>query len=120
MRECYFLYNEGGTAVIRPLHKLQRAFLYPMIPKRPTGRRRIPLAESVLFHEKKDGDKSMKPGKQQSCESCGNYVYDEEYEYYVCEASLDEDDMVRFLKSQNFQCPFYQWNDEYRIVRKQM
>ena len=33
-----------------------------------------------------------------SCECCGNYVYDEENEYYVCEVDLDEDDMVRFLK----------------------
>ena len=32
-----------------------------------------------------------------SCESCGNFVYDEEYE-----------------------CPYYQLGDEYRIVRKQM
>lgn len=62
----------------------------------------------------------MKPEKQTSCESCSNYVYDEDYGYYVCEANLDEDDMVRFLKSQNFQCPFYQLYDEYRIVRRQM
>ena len=26
-----------------------------------------------------------------SCDSCTNYVYDEEYEYYVCEVNLDED-----------------------------
>ena len=26
-----------------------------------------------------------------SCETCENYVYDEEFEYYVCTASLDED-----------------------------
>ena len=35
-----------------------------------------------------------------SCECCGNYVYDEENEYYVCEVDLDEDDMVRFLKGE--------------------
>ena len=28
------------------------------------------------------------------CESCVNYVYDEEYGYYICEANLDEDDMM--------------------------
>ena len=27
-----------------------------------------------------------------SCECCGNYVYDEENDYYVCEVDLDEDD----------------------------
>ena len=28
-----------------------------------------------------------------NCDSCTNYVYDEEYEYYVCEVNLDEDEM---------------------------
>ena len=45
---------------------------------------------------------------QGGCESCAFYAYDEEYEYYVCEADLDEDEM------------FYQPGDEYRVVRKQM
>ncbi|MFR4438794.1 MAG: DUF6472 family protein [Hungatella sp.] len=62
----------------------------------------------------------MKKKGTTSCEACSNYVYDEDYEYYVCEANLDEDDMVRFLQSQSFHCPYYQSNDEYRIVRKQM
>lgn len=31
-----------------------------------------------------------------SCECCGNYVYDEENEYYVCEVDLDEDDGALF------------------------
>lgn len=26
-----------------------------------------------------------------SCESCGNFVYDEDYECYTCEVDLDED-----------------------------
>ena len=43
-----------------------------------------------------------------SCECCGNYVYDEENEYYVCEVDLDEDDMVRFLKGDVRACPYYQ------------
>jgi len=62
----------------------------------------------------------LKKQSQTSCESCGNYVYDEEYGYYVCEADLDEDEMAGFLGSQSFQCPYYQLDDEYRIVRKQM
>ena len=48
-----------------------------------------------------------------SCECCGNYVYDEENEYYVCEVDLDEDDMVRFLKGDVRACPYYQSDDEY-------
>ena len=34
--------------------------------------------------------------------------------------NLDEDDMVRFLQGNTAECPFYQSNDEYKIVRKQM
>lgn len=64
--------------------------------------------------------KKVKKSNQTSCESCSNYVYDEDYGYYICEADLDEDDMARFLSSQEFACPYYQLNDEYRIVRKQM
>lgn len=55
-----------------------------------------------------------------SCESCGNFVYDEEYECYTCEVDLDEDEMARFLQDQFYNCPYYQLGDEYRIVRKQM
>ncbi len=61
-----------------------------------------------------------KKGRLQSCDTCGNYIYDEEYGYYVCEADLDEDEMAAFLSSRSFQCPYYQTDDEYRIVRKQM
>ena len=31
--------------------------------------------------------------KQGNCESCLNYVYDEEYECYTCLVDLDEDEM---------------------------
>ena len=61
-----------------------------------------------------------KKGRHTSCESCGNYVYDEEYGYYVCEASLDEDEMAAFLEDRYFECPYYVTDDEYQIVRKQM
>lgn len=54
------------------------------------------------------------------CDSCANYAYDEEYEYYVCEADLDEDEMSAFLRGDGFSCPYYQTDDEYRVVRKQM
>ena len=36
-----------------------------------------------------------------SCESCGNFVYDEDYECYTCEVDLDEDvgrQCVRYTK----------------------
>lgn len=55
-----------------------------------------------------------------SCESCSNYIYDEEYGYYICEADLDEDEMEYFITKSFRNCPYYQYNDEYRIVRKQI
>lgn len=57
---------------------------------------------------------------QGSCESCAYYTYDEDYEYYVCEADLDEDEMSAFLRDAKFACPYYRLGDEYMIVRKQM
>ena len=55
-----------------------------------------------------------------NCESCGNYTYDEEMGYYFCEVDLDEDEMARFIRGHFTECPYFQFRDEYRIVRKQM
>ncbi|WP_312496945.1 DUF6472 family protein, partial [Anaerosporobacter sp.] len=55
-----------------------------------------------------------------SCECCSNYVYDEELGYYECEVNLDEDEMVRFLQDKFYDCPYFQLDNEYKIVRKQM
>lgn len=55
-----------------------------------------------------------------NCESCVFYVFDEEYGYYVCEADLDEDEMLHFLRGTSQMCASYRWNDDYKIVRKQM
>ncbi len=55
-----------------------------------------------------------------NCDTCNNFIYDEDYECYVCDMNLDEDDMVRFLQGNTRDCPYYQSDDEYRIVRHQM
>lgn len=55
-----------------------------------------------------------------NCDSCVNFVYNEYYEYYECLINLDEDEMCRFLKGNSDNCPYYQPDDEYKIVRKQM
>ena len=63
------------------------------------------------------------PGKAENmsiCDTCSNYQYDEDYECYVCMVDLDEDDMSRFLRGGSFACTFYQRDDEYAVVRKQM
>ena len=58
--------------------------------------------------------------KAANCEYCGNYVYDEDYGYHVCEMALDEDEMRLFIQGSFHECPYFQYGDEYRIVRKQM
>ena len=51
---------------------------------------------------------------------CVYYEYDEDYECYTCSTNLDEDEMARFMQDTFYNCPYFQLNDEYRIVRKQM
>ena len=45
------------------------------------------------------------------CESCSYYEYDEEYDEYYCGVDLDEDEMNG--------CPYYAFNAEYQLARKQ-
>ena len=40
-----------------------------------------------------------KKTQQSSCDSCLYYEYDEEYECYVCQMDLDEDEMKVLIKS---------------------
>jgi len=54
------------------------------------------------------------------CEHCNNYMYDEEYEEYYCDCEMDEDDYMRLLEGKYRKCPYYQSDDEYLVVRKQM
>lgn len=56
---------------------------------------------------------------QSYCETCSNYIYDEETDCYCCDMQLDEDEMRRFLTEQTFNCPYYDFYDEYKLVRKQ-
>mgnify|MGYP005799357807 CR=1 FL=1 len=51
-----------------------------------------------------------------SCETCENSVSDEEFEYYVCTARLDEDDMAPFMARPRFECPSYRLTSESRTV----
>ncbi len=54
---------------------------------------------------------------QANCETCMNYEYDEECDYYVCTKDLDEDEMVRFIRGEFRDCPYYRFGDEYQIVK---
>lgn len=57
--------------------------------------------------------------KQSNCESCVNFDYNEETGCYECCVNLDEDEMVRFLTDSFSNCPYYDYYDEYKTVRKQ-
>ena len=48
------------------------------------------------------------------------FEYDEEFECYVCQMNLDEDEMYRFMQNSFDNCPYYKYGDEYTIVRKQI
>ena len=61
----------------------------------------------------------MKNKKSTNCETCTNYVYDEDYNCYTCMINLDEDEMARFLSGTNYNCPYYRLDDEYGVVRHQ-
>ncbi len=53
------------------------------------------------------------------CESCANYIYDEESQSYYCDCNLDQDEMEHFLSYNTYNCPYFSFGDEYKIVRKQ-
>ena len=57
---------------------------------------------------------------EDSCEMCGYYQYDEDEDCYYCSMSLDEDERYDFMSGNVKRCPYFQYNDEYKIVRKQM
>lgn len=54
-----------------------------------------------------------------NCENCTYYVYDEDYEEYICYVDMDEDEMMRFMQSPSYECPYFRLYDEYGTVRKQ-
>ena len=54
------------------------------------------------------------------CSTCAYLTYDEEYEDYICDCQMDEDDYGRIRENQFKSCPYYRNGDEYKVVRKQM
>ncbi len=54
-----------------------------------------------------------------NCECCAHYLYDDYNDCYVCEMELDEDEMERFLRCSFSDCPYFDFQDEYKIVRRQ-
>lgn len=55
-----------------------------------------------------------------NCDICVNNVYDENDEAWYCEVSMDEDDAARMMQGNYRECPYFQSDDEYAVVRHQM
>ncbi len=55
----------------------------------------------------------------EQCETCAYYSYDEDWDCYVCEMNLDEDEYARLLQGHYQKCPYYRDGDEYKIARQQ-
>jgi len=55
-----------------------------------------------------------------SCDTCAYYYYDEDYDGYICDMDIDEDDFVKLMQGNYKDCPYYTNGDEYRVVRHQM
>lgn len=58
----------------------------------------------------------MAKKKSAGCEYCSNYVYDEDYEYYVCDINLDEDEMARFMSYSDWDCLISRWTMNMRSL----
>ncbi|MDD6278556.1 MAG: DUF6472 family protein [Oscillospiraceae bacterium] len=54
-----------------------------------------------------------------NCETCAYYTYDDEWECYVCEMNIDEDEYARLMQGHYKRCPYYRDGDEYIIAKKQ-
>lgn len=54
-----------------------------------------------------------------NCENCAYYEYDDYYDSYGCSINLDEDEMERFMSYSTFNCPYFKFYDEYKMIRKQ-
>ena len=49
-----------------------------------------------------------------------NYIYDEDDDSYSCMVQLDEDEMYHYLTRRSKSCPYYNGDDEYKVVRHQL
>lgn len=54
------------------------------------------------------------------CDDCQYYIFDEEYQEYVCDVDMDEDDYARLTAGGSRECPYWRSGNEYDVVRHQM
>lgn len=74
-----------------------------------------------MNNDKKDIEKKTAL-EDTDCTHCVYYDYDEDYDDYVCNLSLDEDEFVRLTaygSGRSVRCPYFRFYDEYKSVRRQ-
>ena len=54
-----------------------------------------------------------------NCDCCANYVYDEEFDYYICLIDLDQDEMERFTSFATAGCPYFRYDDDHTLASRQ-
>lgn len=54
------------------------------------------------------------------CDTCAHNEYDDEYDCWVCQMDMDEDELYRLMNHPRSSCPYYRNGDEYAVVRHQM
>ena len=65
-------------------------------------------------------ERKRKMGSDSKCISCTYYTFDDDYEEYVCDINMDEDEYMRLISDSHYECPYYRSGDDYKVVRKQM
>lgn len=49
-----------------------------------------------------NGERKLSKESRTSCETCTYYIYDEEYECYLCDKNMDVDDYIRLMTNQHY------------------
>ena len=82
-------------------------------------KKEMQINTAISLIKKEKAGHTMNDKQPHDCELCAYYAYDEDYEEYCCEVSMDEDDYVRYITGGSRSCPFFRLGDEYKIAAKQ-
>ena len=64
-------------------------------------------------------EKLKKPEGDNNTDGDPNIGSLEKERAHTCDMDMDEDDYMRLMSDERFQCPYYRLGDEYAVVRKQ-
>ncbi len=64
-------------------------------------------------------NKQAGQGKRKKCDLCVYGEYDTDTGDLICQISMDQDEYIRYQVTDAKHCPYFEWEDEYHLVRKQ-